>query len=715
MRWSSDKNSSIKLEEALRALDKPTIPVLSQDKLRVKLMRKISSVRREREISEMLPWFYLLVRAIKKIGRETVPSSSMRVLLREKILAILPQRRSFSFVFLRIFSARAVSFALLVIFAGAVFFNFLNSPETVSAAPITYIEAFEGQVEITRGGRSLQAKPKMSLRAKDVIRTNEGSSATIHFLDDSLGRLSGGSELYIERLFVNPADPTKTIVELQLKKGRLWAKVLSLVDEFSKFQVRGNEAVAVATKKATFDVMIDEKGKTKIAAVSNSVDVKVPKSKANETMLSTAIVNGYAVEIEKGEARVTKRETGHDHKQDIWMAENLAADQQYVVQITERNRETRLTSIPGFNPLQSITEKTAGVFRSDFEKEKARLKAAEAKLVQAELLLEKNSHEEAEELLNGFNELSSETASKIKELEASDPEEAAMLKDAYEAQMRLYKKQFTLFLPDDSQYALKSVVENAEMALASTPAERTKRTLDVAAEKLLETQQLAQSGKSELVATSLEQYTKTLEDASAAAAQASGEEKSEIVSAMLEKKTDHLIMLQALAKDVEFKAPPVLAPTEQRGISLEEVLGKAVQASLPAVSQAVSDSADEEPTEEVLQKLEEIQQVEVNGKPVVDVKMTSDKVVIQADLELPASPGEGPALNRPSTGSGQAVEGPPATEIQKPQVDANVEIQPAQETKAVLKKPETPQEIKTDPISGITVINIEAKPSGTSQ
>ena len=142
------------------------------------------------------------------------------------------------------------------------FFNFAFTPYKASAAAATTLDEIIGSVVIIRDSQAITVKPGFVLKIDDVIKTGKDSQAVIKFLDQSVSRLSENTEVQISKLFINPLNKTETLVEIVLNRGRLWNRVVNLIDDFSHFQVKAGDTGG-GKKKAAFDVEMASKKKQK--------------------------------------------------------------------------------------------------------------------------------------------------------------------------------------------------------------------------------------------------------------------------------------------------------------------------------------------------------------------------------------------------------------------------------------------------------------------
>jgi len=109
-------------------------------------------------------------------------------------------------------------------------------------APATAIQVF-GHVEVQVGGVSTPLARFAEVPERATVVTHENSSATLRLTSGSLLRMGPGTHLVLDQLEQRtPAAARKE--GFTIKVGRVWARVMSLVGDDSKFTVSSDNAVA---------------------------------------------------------------------------------------------------------------------------------------------------------------------------------------------------------------------------------------------------------------------------------------------------------------------------------------------------------------------------------------------------------------------------------------------------------------------------------------
>lgn len=596
----SPEIDEIRLIDAIKRLK---VPRIRQEKKLIIKNRVMGLISRSkiRPQEEVLPsQFETLKRAIKRIAQEINPKETFKTHLLRKILALIDTAPVPRFSFWNIFvSRKALTFATLLIFSVATFFSFFGNSDRALAAPLSFFENVRGEVQVIRRGEIYRGIRHFRLRQNDIIQTDPNAQVTIHFLDDSVSRLAENSSLKINRLFVDPQDHTDTTVSVSLVKGRLYASIVNLVNNSAMFEVKAMNVVATARTKSAFDVSVVKGGKTKIAVVQHSVDVKVSEKK--KPAVETTLTNGFSMEVENGSSRVKKPVRGKEN--DEWISQNLSQDEKYLDDLKEEYHSRRQEEA-GNAPLLNF---------SDFDRISAKLSAASAKLIQAETLFQTGHEDDAKKLLAEFETLISGVKAQQDGWKTTDPEKALRLQDMLTRTFNDYRKQFTIYLPSDVLYPLKERIATVELSVTSDSVEKSEKQLAQAEEKLIEAATLQTQGNSILAAAQVEAYSAQVAEVTEDIKQLPEGEQEEAVSALLEQKTDHLKLLGALAQTAKFQKPPVLKPGETRGISLGEVLVKATQDSLLETNEVIAETNVTGAEE----KIEEMNDVQVNGESVV--------------------------------------------------------------------------------------------------
>lgn len=640
------------LEESIKKCSRISLPEGKKQNMK---MHILDSFKANKPVEEF--GFANLIAKIKFLAAQIKPTEYFRILLREKLITLVEFQKQVSFGQFHWRSSRRIFASVIaLVFILAIFFNFSVNVSRVEASLVTILEEVQGEVVVIRDGITLRATENFFLKADDIVRTGQASKVVIRFLDQSVSRLAENTEIKISKLFSNPLNKTQTIVELVLQHGRLWSRVISLIDDFSHFQVKVKNTVAVAKKKAAFDVSISSKGKAKVSAVHNKVELLVPTDKK---VLETTLVKGFSAEM-KTDISVAPRIKSDEGvvSDDTWISDNLAQDKKYIEEIKQETQE----KLREQGKLFSNSPLSIALTFDDFEKQNKILQSAAEKLASAQVLLEKGDQEKAIALLAEFQAQVQSVFDWVKLHEVDRSIAAVQLTMRIQEMLDSYQKQFVLILPNDSLYKLKEAVAATKINIAPDLDQKTQEKLEQASEKLSEAYDLIEQGDRVGAEEQVQAYSKAIAEFASEAKKLPSDDKEKAVSAMLGTKVDDLKSLQAIAEpsssSLEPLAPellPVLSGTsttatlpETFGTSSEAIggieplptvsaedfqktLADAKTEALTVIGEAVLDLQQEQPSAEVLEKLQNINNIDVNGKSVVNVKLTGDQVTIKSD------------------------------------------------------------------------------------
>lgn len=694
---------------------------LSEEK-QVDMKRRIMEAVVQREVVNE-PAFAKLIEKIKEIAEQLSPREHFRVLLKEKLLMIAhfqASRRFFLPAWCRTtFVRRAFASGLAFVFVFTVLFNSTFKIELAQASFLTSLESVSGEVEIVRDGSVIVGDAGFILKADDVIRTGEDSKAIIKFLDQSVSRLDENTEIKISRLFVNPLNKTETTVEVVLNKGRLWSRVINLINNLSSFQVKAHNALAVAKKKAAFDVSISSKGQAKVSAVKNKVDLVVATERK---VVETTLVKGFSAEVKSevntGLPKVSQEKPDVD--QDKWVLDNLVQDQAYietVKQDVKDQMQDQVKMLPG-NPLYAVkelSESTKLVLTfDDFDKQKKVVMVAQEKLAEAEVLLEKGDAIGADPLLKEFQSQVEGVQQWALAFDGTHPVEVMELRTMISSMLDGYEKQLAVILPDDSLYALKTVIGDTKVSIAAGPVKKTEEKLSQATEKLNEAHDLVEQGNQAGAVQQVQEYKNAISDVVSEVKQMPSDDKEKAVSAIIDTKAEDLKSLEALVSQPETATaeakpvvaveqlstgtatpfaqipeptiviqgtssplvpgtdtlmvggsstiglitkqsvqPDVIVPATQEPVVVTELgaggIAKPSPAQTAELKKTVADAKTETLTQlgeavlevqqnkvsvPVMQKLQDIKKMDMNGKPLMDITLSRDKVTIKSDGDV---------------------------------------------------------------------------------
>jgi len=688
------------IETAIRGLPQVSLSEDKVSRMKIDLMRSIKA-RSEKQIEEIS--FEALISKIKALATEINPSPVFRAFVKDKLMLLMEfnSQQTFSRWPSWLKQHKKVwATSLLMLFVFTTVFNFTFNINRVEASAVTILEESIGDVSILRDSEVFPGTAGIYLRTDDVIRTGFASKAVIRFLDQSVSRLDENTEVRISKLFVNPLNKTETMVEVVLDHGRLWSRVVSLIDNFSNFKVKAKNTVATAKKKAAFDVSISANGQATVSAVHNKIDLTVATDKK---VIETTLVKGYTAEVESDLPALPQI-----HEADVlnaannqWVADNLAQDKVYI-EVVKQEAQDALTDqvkMSPYNPLYAVKELSEGTKLAmtidDFERQKKSLYLAQEKFAEAQAVLAKGDLEKGQSLLGDFQSQVKAVFDWAVQAEASFPEKALELENMVTAILNEYQKKLSLMLPEDPLYGLKEVISQTLISVATNPQQKTEQMLSRAGDKLLEAHDLAEQGNTVAAKEQVEAYSQAISDVVSEVKQMPIDAKEKAVSALLDNKIEDLKTLETITetlprKDVGTSTEEVIVipdvkdeitgsvdkvteivptgslSTDQNSTPASETESMQEQSSesenqdvqttaetnasntadlkksvaevktetLTKLGEAVLDVQKDQPSSEVLKRLDDIQKIDVNGKPLVNVTLTKDKVTIKSSESI---------------------------------------------------------------------------------
>src|SRR3989338_10251146 len=88
------------------------------------------------------------------------------------------------------------------------------------------LEVEQGSVRLTRvDGEVVEVAAEARVGIGDRIEVSTDGLATIRWFDDSVSRLSGGTDMRVTAADYAPLDPSETHVRFELTAGTVWSKV----------------------------------------------------------------------------------------------------------------------------------------------------------------------------------------------------------------------------------------------------------------------------------------------------------------------------------------------------------------------------------------------------------------------------------------------------------------------------------------------------------
>ncbi|MFA6521398.1 MAG: DUF5667 domain-containing protein [Candidatus Gracilibacteria bacterium] len=645
------------------------------DEKQARMKSFIMSSLKEKKTEEEAFGFSRLISKIKEVSSTLTPDAMFRANLKEKLLTLAEfgrMKRSFNF-FGWMKGTRKLGAAIVVaLFVFVTVFNFTFNIEKVDASYLTLLEEVSGDVYVIRDGNEILGTSQLLLRADDVIKTGPGSKAVIRFLDQSISRLDENTEIKISKLFVNPYNKTETAVEVILTEGRVWARVVNLIDNISSFQVKSKNTVAVAKKRAAFD-MVSSKGKSTVSAIQNRVDLVVATDKK---VIETTLVKGFTAEVKSDAQTLTPKITSDEQVEakNEWVTQNLEQDKQYIATVKQEAKDQmsqQANILPG-SPLYAVRELTQNtklaLTMDDFTKQQMKLEKAKEKFAAAEMFFESGDKEKAQALLGEFKWQIDELIGWSNEFEFENPAKALELRAQIKETVDNYQKQLTLTLPAEPLYDAKSVVGEVQLVVAQSVSQKTEKKIEQAGEKLLEAHDMIENGDKANAQKQIENYKQATVDVITEIKSLPVDEKQKAVSALLDNKKEDLKVLEAMSSDAQVEEKKaqeaekdslqgetqtvdsgelLLPDSEMQELedtqygeffttptvdnNLGQTLETVKQDTLTQLGEAVWGVQQDQSSTEVLEKVQDITNLDVNGKPLVDMTVTKNQVMIKSE------------------------------------------------------------------------------------
>jgi len=300
-------------------------------------------------------------------------------------------------------------FALIIIIGLSASIVFAMTEIKQIPQPKAYVISAQGEAQLQKSDTNnwLKIVKQMEIITGDTIKTGDNGQVAINFYDHSTSRIGPNSKIFFNKLFIDKSNYAKTKVDINITIGRVWSRIIQLMDKEASFEVGSNTTVATVRGTA-FDFEITPEGIAKISTIEDTVEVAtfqlkeriddatgqkivakeiISKVKAQENV--TATIDQTTIEkLEEIKVEVTPKEV----KDSKWFKDNLEGDKEFVNDIKEKQKEMA-KEIAGVLPdspmykIKKMAEKTRIIFTANNE-EQEKLKAffVSRRLVEAQQL-----------------------------------------------------------------------------------------------------------------------------------------------------------------------------------------------------------------------------------------------------------------------------------------------------------------------------------------
>ncbi|TSC55767.1 MAG: hypothetical protein G01um101418_814 [Parcubacteria group bacterium Gr01-1014_18] len=112
--------------------------------------------------------------------------------------------------------------------------------------PQTTLAVYSGSVYIRHSGQNvwLEAKNNAVLLQGDTVKTALDGEAAINFFDSGISRLDRDSQITLRKLFIDSQSRNKINIEYEFDFGRIWSRLLNLLDRDSSYTLTAGDTVA---------------------------------------------------------------------------------------------------------------------------------------------------------------------------------------------------------------------------------------------------------------------------------------------------------------------------------------------------------------------------------------------------------------------------------------------------------------------------------------
>lgn len=492
----------------LEATDKPTFDSQKRTAMKQRLMSKIKLTSHQRVDYSI----FSLVGAVRLLSEKVQLSSSKKAEIKEKIMErieMVPQTRFFFSNYFGLMK-KMVSSALLIVLAFGMFSFMSVETYVVSAGTFTMLDSFKGDVSIQRLQNLMPASIGMALMENDRVVTGANGAAVIRYFDNSVSRMSNNTQLQINKL-VSPNDNSvNTYVEVSLFEGKIWSRVLNLVESDSSFVVKANE-VSAAAKKAAFNVEVDHKN-VQIGVFNHAVSI-------NNAGKTERVLSGEKLVVNNDKSNISVLNLSE--KDSGWVKENLQNDHEYLTQVELRLIEAKRVAV-GLNAAGDVSygnslKEDALLFLTfdDVKKRKFDLDLAERSFIAAQVKLSDptisaEDKADAQDAMQKFGDKLKGFYQMVAEVEHTDKDYAQELRDYVDSKVLVQKKDLNMVLPDSPNYLAKNILDDAQLVGTDNEVDKLRLRVDQAADKLASAEDAKDSGKVELADKAMDDYKKDI-------------------------------------------------------------------------------------------------------------------------------------------------------------------------------------------------------------
>lgn len=577
-------NTKSELEALIARLesgDKPMLSLENKEAMKQRLMAKVRITPHVRLCADSS--IFSLAGAVRFLAQKVQMTNVQKAEVKERVTEGIEKVSQKRFFLSNYFSLmRKMASASLLLALGFGLFSFMTATtNVVQAGTFTMLESFNGTVFVKRGNDTLRLKAGMPLMENDELITSADGTAVIRYFDNSVSRMDNDTQLQIKRLAKPAYNSVDTHVEISLISGKIWSRVLNLVESEASFVVKANDLSAEA-KKAAFTVDFND-GKVEVGVFNHAVSIKSDGK-------TEQVLTGEKLVANKGFSDIQQLDKAE--KDAVWVTTNMKNDQVYLSQVEQRLLDAK----------RKVVGSTSGtldmaLFMSfdDVNKKKLELDLAERNFMAAQVRLsDKNLTDvekaEAQAIMQVFGDKIKDFYGLVDEIALTDKIYAQELKNYVDAKVLVQKKDLSVAIPDTPNYDAKKILDEAQLVGANNEEDKVKLRVDQAADKLAMVEDIKAFGNTELATKVVDDYkqdmTKVVEMVDDLPAG-----KSELKDEVSLKVADNIDLLKAIdlvpqqkveevqrivapviANQIESKVDVVIGGTEKIEVVVHEVI-----------------------------------------------------------------------------------------------------------------------------------------------
>lgn len=196
------------------------------------------------------------------------------------------------------------------------------------------------------------ADSKMRIGKGWKVKTDERGQATVRFFDKGESRLDRNSEMAVSEAAVSGGANTHLNAEVTLAAGRIWSRILRLLDIDSSYRIRTSDVVATVRGTA-FDFQKISSGSVLVSVSESAVSLHAPSKPSEQAKV---VGEGLVVEYAVSGTSTSERPLTNEERSSGWYMSNEMSDQAFVKEQIDRSIQ-ELKSLGGVradSPLASI-------------------------------------------------------------------------------------------------------------------------------------------------------------------------------------------------------------------------------------------------------------------------------------------------------------------------------------------------------------------------